>query len=364
MEADVTASEVMQTGTRTRRKGYPVADRRYDLAVALAILLFVCGLFLDGWAHNHGKVDNTFFTVWHAAMYGAFGLVGMLLAGGQFYYVNQGYAWSKALPDGYFPALVGVALFGLGGAADLVWHETFGIEENIQALLSPSHLLLGVAAFLFVSAPLMHAWRQRTPASGWWALLPLLLSVTALLSLMTFFTQYASISTVMRVMIGVRPADSYFADLRGISATILYTVQFVGLLLMMLRRWRLPFGAITLILTINGVLMIWLAVQGNNDYRYGVPAWILSGLLIDTLIWWLKPSAKNLTALRIVTALAPFIIVLVYMAALHLQGMVVRMGIWWEIHMWLGVPVLGGLVGLLLSLVAFPPALAPDAEIG
>lgn len=354
------ASEVIQASTRTRRKGYPVADYRYDLAVALAILLFVCGLFLDGWAHNHGKVDQSFFTIWHAAMYGAFALVGLLLTVAQLYYVNQGYAWSKALPRGYFPALIGIALFGVGGAADLVWHEVFGIEDNIEALLSPSHLLLAVAAFLFASAPFMHAWRQRGTRSGWLALLPMLLSATALLSLMTFFTQYASISTVMRVLIGVRPGDSYFADLRGISATIFYTVQFVGLLLMMMRRWKLPFGAVTFMLTINGLLMIWLAVQGNNDYRYGVPAWVLSGLLIDALIWWLKPSAQNLRALRIVTAVAPFIIVLVYMAALHLQGLVVRMGIWWAIHMWLGVPVLGGLVGLLLSLVAFPPALAQD----
>jgi hypothetical protein len=33
---------------------------------------FVAGLYLDGWAHNHGKVDNTFFTPWHAVFYSGY----------------------------------------------------------------------------------------------------------------------------------------------------------------------------------------------------------------------------------------------------------------------------------------------------
>jgi hypothetical protein len=28
----------------------------------------VAGIYLDGWAHNHGKVDS-FFTPWHAVLY-------------------------------------------------------------------------------------------------------------------------------------------------------------------------------------------------------------------------------------------------------------------------------------------------------
>ena len=29
----------------------------------------VGGFFLDGWAHTHGKVDQSFFTPWHAVLY-------------------------------------------------------------------------------------------------------------------------------------------------------------------------------------------------------------------------------------------------------------------------------------------------------
>lgn len=56
--------------------------------------------------------------------------------------IQKGYAWQSALPSGYMPALLGVGIFAIGGVFDLVWHTLFGVEANIQALLSPSHLLL------------------------------------------------------------------------------------------------------------------------------------------------------------------------------------------------------------------------------
>ena len=40
------------------------------------------GVFLDGWAHAHGKVDRTFltcFTPWHAALYSGYLSVALFL---------------------------------------------------------------------------------------------------------------------------------------------------------------------------------------------------------------------------------------------------------------------------------------------
>jgi hypothetical protein len=35
----------------------------------------VGGIFLDGWAHAHGRVDESLFTPWHAVLAGIAGLL-------------------------------------------------------------------------------------------------------------------------------------------------------------------------------------------------------------------------------------------------------------------------------------------------
>src|SRR5262245_5576109 len=104
------------------RTGQPVAGLRFD---AIAVVLsgwFIFGMFLDGWAHNHGRVDNTFFTPWHAVLYSGFAAMGLFLVGNHFRNVISGSRWLKALPAGYMPALVGVLIFGAAGVSDFGWH--------------------------------------------------------------------------------------------------------------------------------------------------------------------------------------------------------------------------------------------------
>src|SRR5690606_2880921 len=85
-----------------------------------------------------------------------------------------------------------VIMFLLGGIFDLGWHEVFGFEANIEALISPAHLLLAVSAFLFVSGPLRSAWQGAQAINDWQSLLPVLISVLVLFSLLTFFTMYSN----------------------------------------------------------------------------------------------------------------------------------------------------------------------------
>src|SRR2546426_11492837 len=44
----------------------------FDWTIVALSGVFVSGLFLDGWAHAHGRVDQSFFTPWHAVFYGGF----------------------------------------------------------------------------------------------------------------------------------------------------------------------------------------------------------------------------------------------------------------------------------------------------
>ena len=54
-------------GATTRES--PQSSIKFDRLMIILVCWFVGGLFIDGWAHNHGLVDRTFFTPWHALLF-------------------------------------------------------------------------------------------------------------------------------------------------------------------------------------------------------------------------------------------------------------------------------------------------------
>jgi hypothetical protein len=124
-----------------------------------------------------------------------------------------------------------------------------------------------------------------------------------------------------------------------------------------LRRWDLPRGSLTLLLTVNTALMWALRYNRNSAFWALLLAAFAAGLVGDVLLAWLKPSAMRRSALRAFAFSLPFILILfTHLAVLATAGM------WWKIHMWLGVPFVAGVAGLLLSFLAAPPAI-PDERI-
>ncbi len=186
-----TVQSLGQEITRPTKNEQAAGATRLDWAMVLLTGWWVGGAYLDGWAHQHGRVDQSFFTSWHAVLYSGFLAVAGLLLLTLLRNGRRGYRPWLALPAGYELSLVGVAVFGLAGAGDLVWHTLFGIEADVEALLSPTHLLLAVGAVLAMSGPLRALWRRPTATGGLIALLPMLLSLTFVLSIATFMTQFA-----------------------------------------------------------------------------------------------------------------------------------------------------------------------------
>src|SRR5258708_5553632 len=81
--ADMTTIGVVETATASELRASVRPSRATGLAWALvaASAWLVSGVYLDGWAHQHGKVDDTFFTAWHAVLYSGYGATaGVLLA--------------------------------------------------------------------------------------------------------------------------------------------------------------------------------------------------------------------------------------------------------------------------------------------
>ena len=75
----------------------------------------------------------------------------------------------------------------------MLWHVVFGIEDGIEGLISPSHLVLAFGGGLMVTGPLRAGLAHPAPAERpWLARMPMVVSLTIFLSLVTFFTEYAS----------------------------------------------------------------------------------------------------------------------------------------------------------------------------
>src|SRR5258708_601990 len=103
----------------------PLGGWRFDWMATALFTFLIGGVYLDGWAHNHGKVDTSFFTPWHAVLYSGLALVGIFLVVNLLLNHRKGYPWLEALPPGYGVSLLGLIVFGVGGVLDLIWHMLF-----------------------------------------------------------------------------------------------------------------------------------------------------------------------------------------------------------------------------------------------
>ena len=348
----------MPAKTKTGRRaiaGAPADSIGLDWAMTVCICVITFGLFIDGWAHNHDKVDETFFTPWHAVLYGAILAAGLLLIFTHTRSVSRGHRWRQALPYGYGLSLAGFFIFATGGVADLIWHETFGFEEGLEALLSPSHLLLATSGLMIMTGPIRAMWRRDDTEQSWRGLLPALLSIACVTSVFTFFTTFAAVSSEFIALTGARPEDHLLTDAYGIMSLVVHANILLAVVLFMARRWRLPFGAVTLLFASNMLLMTWLHMRETGDFIFVISAGA-AGLLGD---WLLRRKALDETGtLRIFAIILPFAYCLGALLMTHILGTSVwgQGGLWWEIHMWLGVPLLAGAFGYGLSLLLRPPA--------
>jgi len=321
----------------------PQKSVRFDQLVMILVCWFVIGLFIDGWAHNHGLVDKTFFTPWHAFLYSGYAANAVLLLVTLVRNRSRGQRWSEAIPDGYQLSLLCVAMFAIGGVGDLLWHTLFGFEVGIELLLSPTHLLLAFSAILIMSGPLRAAMRRDFPVEiqSWATLLPAILSMTAIFSVFTFFTSFVN------PFVQTWTLQATFDDgkeLGAASILLLAGIQ-MGLVLVALRSFKLPVGALTFVFTSN------VALMGVFKDNYPlIPVATVAGLAADFLLWRLPPSMARPEALRLFAFSVPVIFYLCYFIPIILS-----IGITWKIHLWLGSCVMAGMVGLGLSYIMIPP---------
>jgi len=342
------------TGESSRVK---IAGLGFDWLMALLSAVFVGGLFLDGWAHNHGKVDQSFFTPWHAFFYGGFVLAGLVLFGAVLINRLRGYSLADAIPSGYRTSLAGLFVFAAGGVGDLAWHTAFGIEEDVEALFSPTHLLLGIGIALIVTGPLRSLWNAPGRTANWHTVGPALLSTSLLISVFTFFMLFSH--PVTQVVAGRlhRHFSNDVGTVAGMLGLIATATLLIGPVLLLLRRWRLPLGSLTLIWGLNTLAMTIIDYEQRDQLWMG-GAMIAGAILCDLLLLWLRPNADRPSHLRVFAFAAPVLLFGAYFASLMATE-----GTLWSVHLWSGSIFLTGIAGLLLSYLIAPPTIPIDTEM-
>ena len=335
--------------------GYPTIGKRFEWLMSLATIWLLVGLYLDGWAHNNiPDLIETFFTPWHAVLYSGFGATALVLAGTYLHNVLNGYPWRRGLPRPLMWSLLGIFIFGLAGNVDLLWHELFGFEEDVEALLSPSHLTLATGGVMITSGLLRTYWQQHSIRvyGRFLTFLPTYISFFTVVSIITFFGQFANLFTHPQLFTSAAPVgDPFYWDVTLISSVLLPTWIWMGFILVLLRRWTVPFGTLTVTFFGNAVLMLLLNWDQSRPSFLILLAPLVIGLLGDTFLKTLQHSSTSIIQLRVFSFLLPFVLFTTIFTIL-----ITTYGIWWSIHMWLGVSFLAGIVGLGLSFLILAPA--------
>jgi hypothetical protein len=256
----------------------------------------------------------------------------------------RGVAWEWT--SGYGLSLTGCGLFAVSGVVDGTWHTLFGIETGINGLISPPHILLTLSTGLIVSGPLRLAWRAgRGPVTPW----PAVVSAALVLSVLTYLTQFdhplSNLWAAGSAPIAALNLPAHEMQL-GILGILVQNGLLAALVLLLLANLRLPLGALTVILGLNGFLVT--AVD-----HIGVLALLALGMgvLGDLLIWALRASPESPVRFRTFAALWPAAMYTVYFAEL-----LASRGVWWPSHLWTGAIMLAAVEGWLISLLVLPPA--------
>jgi hypothetical protein len=316
-----------------------------DLVSALLGLWITFGGFIDGFAHRNLDTPETFFTPWHGVLYSGYLATALWIVS----LVRR----HRRIPVGYKTALAGVLVFAAGGVGDMFWHIVFGIEVSVDALLSPTHLMLLVGALLILSGPILS--RASGPTSSPRSLTAFrapLIAFSCVAAELGFFFQYIDGFSIRFMQVPYIPGseEGFFEVATGIAGILITTVIVMGTLLLMMSRWRLPFGTGLAMFALVGLLMEMLE---GYAFPEDVIAPVIGGITIDLLLRMQRPLS-----IRLFAFLVP-----VMMWTARFAVFEVFADINWPVSVWTGIIVFAGLAGVGLSLLVFPPSVLVNGRI-
>lgn len=385
-------TEMVRTAPAAARGERPVTTWRQDLITMLLAMWPITALYFDALGHNNRFGQESFWSAAHIFLYaGATVLAGWVawlvvneqLAAG----VGKDGQWMpklSAIPVGYGTSIIGFVLLTLAGPWDLWWHEMYGFEVGGDAVYSPPHLTLFFSGVLLTTTGIRSMWAKQDLVLDLKTSLPVLISTTLFFGMATIITMYLS-----AFMTNVAMTSDFVADLarfeddhsnqlqslnaglagygddawpyyfysggQGIAALVITTLVLIGPVLQLLRRWRFPVGAFTLVFLAFGLL-----VSIMTEYRDAVliiPL-VLTGLAFDLLPRPLgSPRADGRLSLGAIRALGPLSTAVLWVS--YFIVVALDKGIGWTATMWVGALMVGIMTGFAVAFLIAPPSYGP-----
>ncbi|MBW4717064.1 hypothetical protein [Saccharothrix obliqua] len=329
------------------------ASYRTDLVTVLLGTWFSLGLFLDAWAHSNVPELETFFTPWHAVFYSGFAATAAWVLWVVWRNVQEGRRGLAAVPEGYGLAVLALPVFAVCGFGDYLWHTFIGIEQGIDILYSPTHLGLITSMIVILTTPLRALWSDRAVvAPSLRRFLPAALALSFSTALVLLFVQYADATVygpqgVLRSFSFDKAQGGSAAANRLAAAITITNLVLLAPLLLAARRFRLPIGVATLLQVVVALLSTAVA---NYENLGTAAAFVLSGVVVDVLLWWLRPSEERLREYRVFAFTAPLATWVLFFAAAGIGAGALPS----VTEMWTGAPLVAALHGLLLAVVLVP----------
>ena len=356
MEAVIPARQVERVhATRT-------ADIWRDQAV-LSVLGFwmAIGLAIDTRRHRTDPSLDTFFTSAHGLLYAGWLACSLFTL----YIVRRNRAHTTtlrdAIPRGLEPAVGGAAVFGLGGIGDLIWHTRYGIERDFKILFSPTHLLLMTAMLMVTFGPVRVLWMSHSTADERPTLArlwPAAVAAGSMASVLFVFFQYVPAFERPVFTTSIPPLFKSFGVLLqsySVLSVLITTLLYFGTMLLMARRWPLPFGSFFIVAAV-----ICTSMYIFTDFRRSrlLLAFLIGAVLCDMLQHVATKLLSPRAAYRVLGGVGPLLLWGSYLV-LTVPGHPIEL----DAEVWSGSVLWSGLVGLAITVLLLPPRSAPATHL-
>lgn len=310
----------------------PATDREHLVTVLFGLWMTV-GLFLDGYFHqNLEGTTESFLTPWHAVFYTGFAASALWMASMSRHRDRGSFDWRlRFLPPGYDGARLGLVLFAAGGVGDAIWHTAFGVERGIDALLSPTHLLLFAALILILAAP----YRSATAAASSprpWMLAGSLISATALVGFFLNFAWGLGIATFARTAYDPVSEVGETEVIAGVASMLVTTAVLFGAARLLIAPRRPPSGSLVVLF---GAVSLLVSAAFDEDIE-GVGAALVAGVVLEATRWTSLRRADVFFAASVVLWAA-------YLGLLALDG------IEWQPEIWVGAIAVSSLAAFAIA---------------
>lgn len=385
-------AETARTAPKAIAGKRPMTTWRDDLITMALAMWPITAMFFDARGHNNETGQESFFSLAHLFLYVGLTVLSLWIV--RLLHRHQVAAGSdirrlvvdvSAIPVGYGVAIVGLLVLSIGGPSDLLWHTAYGFEVSLEAIYSPPHLALFLGGMLVASTGIRSMWAKDDIAPTLKQFAPVIISSILFIGIASFITMYLSV-----FMTNVSPTSDFMAEIEklrdvrfdqtvdlnegltgygdslwpyyyysashGIASMIVTTLTLLGPALLLLRRWRVPFGSVTIAFVVLGLLLN--IMSEYRDVAMVMIPLLITGLTVDLLQRRLARSRNDgrvsLGGIRIVGTGAATALWISYYAVLALDK-----GMGWGPSLWVGALIVGIMTGFGVAFLIAPPAYGP-----